>query len=75
MEVIDRAIDAINAPYPWRTIRAFQTAIKGADNPVEQAEKILGVIDDLGLEPYVPPEPLPEITPDDVHLVTWIALT
>ena len=29
----------------------------------------------LGLEPYIPPEPLPEITADDVHLVCWLALT
>ena len=43
-------------------------------NPAEQAELILGVIRDLGLEPYTPPEPLPEITPEDIHLVCWIAL-
>ena len=42
--------------------------------PAEQAERILAVIRDLGLEPYTPPEPLPEITPDDIHLVCWLAL-
>ena len=72
---IDRAIDTINAPYPERTIRTVHAAIQSADEPVEQAEKILGVIDTLGLEPYVPPDPLPEITQSDVHLVTWLALT
>ena len=71
---IDRAIDTINAPYSERTIRTFQAAINSTDIPTEQAEKILRVIDDLGLEPYIPPDPLPEITPADVHLVTWIAL-
>ena len=44
-------------------------------DPAEQAERILAVIRDLGLEPYTPPEPLPETTPDDVHLVHWLALT
>lgn len=29
---------------------------------------------DLGLEPSPPPEPLPEITEDDVHLVCWLAI-
>ena len=72
---IDRAVDTVNAPYSERTIRTFQAAMRGADNPVDQATKILGVIRALGLEPYVPPEPLPEVTPDDVHLVAWIALT
>ena len=52
---IDRAIDTINAPYSERTIRTFQIAINTADNPAEQAEKILGVIHTLGLEPYIPP--------------------
>ena len=28
----------------------------------------------LGLEPYIPPDPLPEIRPEDVHLITWLAL-
>ncbi|MDE0116484.1 MAG: helicase-related protein [bacterium] len=72
---IDRAIDTINAPYSERTIRTFQAAINSTDDPAEQAEKILGVIRTLGLEPYIPPDPLPEITPNDVHLVTWLALT
>ena len=48
---IDRAIGTINAPYSERTIRTFQTAITSTDNPIEQAQEILRVIDDLGLEP------------------------
>ncbi|WP_419924109.1 helicase-related protein [Candidatus Poriferisocius sp.] len=71
---IDRAIDTINAPYPERTIRTLQSAITSTEDPIEQAEKILGVIRTLGLEPYIPPDPLPEIRPEDVHLITWLAL-
>ncbi|MYH88393.1 MAG: hypothetical protein F4125_07395 [Acidimicrobiaceae bacterium] len=71
---IDRAIDTICAPYPERTIRIFQAAMKKTDDLAEQATEILNVIRTLGLEPYVPPEPLPEITTADVHLVTWLAL-
>ncbi len=74
-EEIDRAIDTINAPYPERTIRTFQTAITSNENPAEQAKNILGVIHTLGLEPYIPPEPLPEVRPEDIHLVIWLALT
>ena len=71
---IDRAIDTLHAPYPQRTIRTFRAAMKTTQDPTEQAKKILQKIRDLGLEPYVPPKPLPEITHDDVHLVCWLAL-
>ena len=74
-EDVDRAIDTINAPFPERTIRTFQAAVTSTDDPTEQAEKILEVIRPLGLAPYVPPDPLPEIRPEDVHLVTWLALS
>ncbi|MCY4078502.1 MAG: helicase-related protein [Acidobacteria bacterium] len=71
---IDRTIDAICAPYPERIIRTFRTAMGGSDDPAEQAANVLSVVRSLGLEPYRPPQPLPEITPDDVHLVCWLAL-
>ena len=72
---IDDLIDTIQAPYPERTIRTIRAALRTTDDPAEQANLVLGVIGDLGLEPFVPPEPLPEITSDDVHLVCWIAIT
>ena len=74
-EGLDRAIDTICAPYPERTIRTFRAARKSSDSPREQAKEILGVIDELGLEPYAAPEPLHEITSDDVYLVCWLALS
>ncbi len=71
---IDRTVDTITAPYPERTIRTLAAALKSSTSPAEQAIEIIRVIDALGLQPYEPPEPLPEITPDDVYCVTWLAL-
>ncbi|WP_420613350.1 hypothetical protein [Candidatus Spongiisocius sp.] len=54
---IDRAIDTLHAPYSQRTIRTFRAAMKNLQDPADQAQKILQIIRDLGLEPYVPPNP------------------
>ncbi len=72
---LERALDTIRAPYPERTIRTIQSAMSSADDPAEQVQNILGVIKNLGLQPYEAPQPLPEIATQDVHLVVWLALT
>ena len=72
---VDRAMDSLAAPYPERTVRTIRAAMSASDDPAEQAREIIRVIKALGLEPYVPPEPLPEITKEDVHAVCWLALT
>ena len=72
---VERAMDSLAAPYPERTIRTIRAAMSASDDPAEQAREIIRVINALGLEPYVPPEPLPEITEEDVHAVCWLALT
>ena len=72
---VERAMDSLAAPYPERTVRTIRAAMSASDDPAEQAREIIRVINALGLEPYVPPEPLPEITPEDVHAVCWLALT
>ena len=74
-EKIDRAVDTLGAPYPERTLRAFRAALASSGQPVRQAQHILDTIDSLGLQPYIAPQPLPEIAPDDVHLMCWLALT
>lgn len=74
-EAVDRTIDTLGAPYPERILRTFRTALAMSDNPDKQVENVLTVIRDLGLQPYVPPEPLPEIIDDDVNLICWIAIT
>jgi len=72
---VDRAMDSLAAPYPERTVRTIRAAMASSGNPAEQAHEIIRVIGALGLEPYIPPDPLPEITPEDVHVVCWLALT
>ena len=73
-DAIDRAVDTLQAPYPERILRTFRAALGVTDDPTEQATHVLRIIAELGLQPYEAPEPLPEITDDDVHLVCWLAL-
>ena len=72
-EDIDRAIDTLQAPYPERIMRIIRVALS-PDDPAQRAANVIQVIGDLGLQPYVPPEPLPDITDDDVNLIRWQAL-
>lgn len=73
IEAIDRAVESLEAPYAERILRPFRSAM-AIEAPAERAAAILELVDELGLEPPPPPEPLPEINPDDVHLVCWLAL-
>jgi hypothetical protein len=41
---------------------------------VEKVKALARTVVELGLEPSPPPEPLPEITADDVHVVCWLAI-
>jgi hypothetical protein len=73
IEIIDRAVEALEAPYAERILRLFRAAMS-LEAPRERAQQIIELVDELGLEPPPPPESLPEINPDDVHLVCWLAL-
>lgn len=73
IETIDRATDALEAPYAERILRLFRDAMTTEDPPA-RADAILTLVEELGLEPPPPPEPMPEINPSDVHLVCWVAL-
>jgi len=70
----DRLVDALQAPYPERIVRSIRHAMGSSSDPVEQVRAIAASARDLGLEPSPPPEPLPAITGDDVHLVCWLAI-
>jgi superfamily II DNA or RNA helicase len=75
VEDADRVAEALESPYPERIVRAVRAALATSDDAGEQVRQIVGVVRELGLQPSPSPEPLPEITDDDVHLVCWLAIT
>lgn len=66
--------EALSAPYDHRTQRALRRALRDHDDDLGRATAVLAVVDELGLAPQSSPDPLPEIAPEDVYLVCWMAL-
>jgi hypothetical protein len=74
-ERLHRALDAVESPWPLREenllrgvwVRAFATEADKARALVEEIERI-------GAEPFHAPKPLPPISEDEVHLITWMAI-
>lgn len=73
-DALYRLLDTLEAPYDLRTQRLFRNAMTTHEAPTDKVRAIVELVDELGLEPPEPIEPLPEIVEDDVHLVCWMAL-
>lgn len=73
-DVVDGLVDALEAPYGPRIQRVIRDALRSSTRPREQSEAVTRAAIELGLEPTHPPEPLPVISEDDVHLVCWMAI-
>lgn len=71
----DRLVEAISAPYPPRIQAVFRTILRTDASEQRKADRIAEEAARLGLEPSPPPEPLPVIAEEDIHLVCWQAVT
>jgi hypothetical protein len=69
----DRACTTLLARFDPRVERAIGAALK-EQSDAERVKAILAVIERFSLTPPDPVVPLPQITEDDIHLVTWMAL-
>jgi superfamily II DNA or RNA helicase len=73
-EQADALVEKLEEAYPERIQRQVREATRSSEDPAEQAVAIAEKVEELGLEPSPPPEPLPPVTDDDVHLVCWLAI-
>lgn len=71
---IERTIRSLQGAYGPRDQRTIREAMRASDSPVEAAEAVITAVRELRLEPPRPPEPLPVIAEDDVHVVCWMAI-
>jgi hypothetical protein len=75
LEESDKLVEQLLAPYPERIVRQVRNVIVGDTDPADKVRELADFAREEGLRPPPPPEPLPEITADDVHAVAWIAIT
>lgn len=67
-------LDAVETPYDTRTQGMMRQALDEHENERDRVDAVIRLVDELGLQPPPPVEPLPEIDEQDINLVTWMAL-
>jgi translation initiation factor 2 beta subunit (eIF-2beta)/eIF-5 len=71
---IDKAIEAIEAPWGVRIEKVIREAMESATGNAS-SEAIVEKVRLLGLQPYKAPAPLPPIEEGDIELVCWIGVS
>jgi hypothetical protein len=73
-EQADALVEKLEEAYPERIQRQIREAMRSSEDAAEKAEALAAKVEELGLEPSPPPQPLPPITDEDVHLTCWTAI-
>jgi len=71
----DELVARLNGNYNQRTQAAFRGVMRSDASDQSRADRVAGLADEFGLQPAPPPQPLPAIHLDDVHLVCWLAVS
>lgn len=72
---LEEVVESVEAPWPQRYERELRDIYEQEDiEEVEKSRKIIDKIDDLGLQPFEAPEPLPPIREEEVKLICWMAI-
>ncbi|MFH1276822.1 MAG: helicase-related protein [Candidatus Eisenbacteria bacterium] len=72
---LHRCLDAVESPWPRREENLLRLAWE-QEFPTsgEHARYLVEEVERIGTEPFHPPEPLPPIVREDIHLITWMAI-
>jgi hypothetical protein len=73
---LEETVAAVEAPWPRRYERELRAVFTDESlGPLAKSEALIETIEDLGLQPYEAPEPLPELVDaEEVKLVCWMAI-
>ena len=72
---MDATIEALEAPWGVRIERAIKEVFDPETSDAATASSVLvEKVKELGLQPFVQPEPLPIIDEDEIALICWMAV-
>jgi hypothetical protein len=70
-----RCLEAIEAPCSRRAENRLREVFEGEHpSPGVRSRAVVEAVEQLGLEPFQAPAPLPPIEPDEVRLLCWLAI-
>jgi hypothetical protein len=72
---LQETVEAVEAPWGRRYERELREVYEDESlGPVEKSRQLVGKVEDLGLQPFEAPDPLPPIQEDEVKLICWMVV-
>ena len=72
---LHRCLDASESPWSRREENLLRVAWEREfPSPADKSRHLIEEVERIGAEPFRPPDPLPPIEMEEVHLITWMAI-
>ena len=72
---LQETVEAVEAPWGRRYERELREIYEDESlAPIEKSRKLIEKVEDLGLQPFEAPDPLPQIQEDEVKLICWMVV-
>jgi len=72
---INRCLDSVESPWSRREENQLRDVFRQEiTEPAEKSRMLIEAIEEIGIEPFEAPKPLPPIKEEEIHLVCWMAL-
>ena len=72
---VENALDIVESPWIRRDERRLRQWFETEEIGSQKSAYLVKNILDSGLEPFVSPKPLPDISKDDIKLLVWMAIS
>ena len=72
---LDATIESLEAPWGVRIERSIKEVFnREGEDPIAASKVLVWKVRELGLQPFIQPEPLPPIDEDEITLICWMAV-